>query len=213
MSVLITTSVVALTWAAEATGEHGAAAEEHNPILPAWPEIIIGSIAFLLLLWVLSKFVFPTFERLHRERTEAIEGGMKRAAQTQAKAEELLRSYQESMQQARTEAAHIRTQAQSERAQIIEAAREEAREAANHEVTRARQRLESDLAATRQALLAEVGDLAVDLASRVVGENLAATEATNRTVDRFMAELEQQLAADNGNDHANPLTSAGGQRR
>ena len=50
------------------------AAEEHNPLLPPLGEIIIGLIAFGIVLLVLFKFVAPRFEQVFRARREAIEG-------------------------------------------------------------------------------------------------------------------------------------------
>ena len=53
-------------------------------------------------------------------------------------------------------------------------------------------------ASERQAALAElrreVGTLAVDLAGRVVGESLSDDERSRRTVERYLAGLEQQPA-------------------
>lgn len=209
MSVLSSApGVVVANWAAQAPGDHSGG-HAPNPILPEFPEIVLGTIAFLLLLFVLSKYVFPVFERLHRERVDAIEGGMQRAEAAQREAEQLRSDYQQSLQQARSEAARIRTEAQAERAAIIEQARLEAREAAEQEASRARQRLQADIASARQALVAEVGTLAVDLANRVVGENLSESEVTSRTVDRFMDGLEEQLRDQAGQ----PLAASGGQHR
>ncbi len=50
------------------------AQEEYNPVLPHTSEIIIGLIAFLLLLFVMTKFVKPRFEKLYEERAAKIEG-------------------------------------------------------------------------------------------------------------------------------------------
>ena len=63
--------------------------EEANPLLPAVPEILVGLVAFGLLYLVLSRAVFPRFERAFRERTEAIEGGLERAERAQREAEAL----------------------------------------------------------------------------------------------------------------------------
>ena len=51
---------------------------------------------------------------------------------------------------------------------------------------------EADRTQAFQALKSEVGTLAVDLASRVVGESLADEARQRRTVERFLAELETQ---------------------
>ncbi len=164
-------------------------AEEPNPLLPHYSELIVGLIAFGLLFFFLRAKVFPVFERVYAERRDAIEGGMTRAASAEAQAQELLEQYRAQLQEARSEASRIRTEAQSERAGIVEAARLEAREVAQQEAERTRQQVHAELATARAELSREIGALAVDLAGRVVGENLADTAATRRTVDRFLDSL------------------------
>ena len=44
------------------------------------------------------------------------------------------------------------------------------------------------------SLRAEVGAMSVELASRIVGESLQDDARQRRTVDRFLADLEQQSA-------------------
>ena len=65
-----------------------------NPILPIWQEIVIGAIAFGILCYVLMKFVFPRMEQTFQARVEAIEGGIKRAEERQARGQRALRAVQ-----------------------------------------------------------------------------------------------------------------------
>ena len=50
--------------------------------------------------------------------------------------------------------------------------------------------LEAERASTMAQMRAEIGTLATTLASRIVGESLEDDERAQRTVDRFLAELE-----------------------
>src|SRR3954466_4637136 len=123
------------------------AAEEHNPLLPPLGEIIIGLIAFGVVLLVLFKFVWPRFEQVFRARREAIEGGIERAEAMQAEARAALERYRAQLAEARTEAAQIRDQARAEGQQILEELRTQAQE----ESARILARGEEQLAANRQA--------------------------------------------------------------
>ena len=38
--------------------------DQTNPLDPAWGEVIIGTIAFAILCWVLIRTVFPRFEQV-----------------------------------------------------------------------------------------------------------------------------------------------------
>jgi F-type H+-transporting ATPase subunit b len=171
------------------------AAEELNPLIPHVAEIIVGGIAFLLLFLVLRKFAFPMFEQTYRERTEAIEGGIKKAEIAQAEAADALAQYQAALADARGEAAEIRAEAQSERTRIVEEARAEATAAAEAIVSRAQAQIEADRVSAQAELSREVGRIAVDLASRVVGESLEDDARVRATVDRFVADLEGQSPA------------------
>jgi F-type H+-transporting ATPase subunit b len=68
--------------------------EEPNPLVPHLSELIVGTVAFLLLLLFLSKKVWPIFERVFAERTAAIQGGIEKAEKAQAEAAEALQQYQ-----------------------------------------------------------------------------------------------------------------------
>ena len=169
---------------------------EPSPLIPHTSELIVGIIAFALLYLFLRRSVFPIFERTFAERTAAIEGGIERAEAAQAEAQRALEQYRAQLADARGEASKIRTDAQAERKAIIDEARAEAQAAAEQVTERARAQIQTDLAQARSALSRDVGALAVDLAGRIVGENLSDTERTQATVERFVADLENVSASD-----------------
>ncbi|OLT13915.1 F0F1 ATP synthase subunit B [Pseudonocardia sp. CNS-139] len=166
------------------------AAEELNPLLPHTSEIIVGLISFLLLFLVLRRTAFPMFERVYAERTEKIEGGLKRAEEAQQEASDLKQRYEEQLAGLRAEAARIRDDARAEGAQI----KAELRAQAEEEATRIRARGEEQLAAAREQavrqLRAEVGGLSVQLAERIIGDSLADEARRSATVDAFLSELD-----------------------
>jgi F-type H+-transporting ATPase subunit b len=166
------------------------AAESANPLLPPLGEIIIGLIAFAIVLLVFFKLVAPRFEQVFRARREAIEGGIERAEAMQAEARAALEQYRAQLAEARTEAAQIRDQARAEGQQILEELRTQAQEESARIVARG----EEQLAANRQSVINElrgqIGALAVDLAGRVVGESLEDESRRRGTVDRFLDDLD-----------------------
>jgi F-type H+-transporting ATPase subunit b len=174
------------------------AAEEHNPLLPPLGEIIIGLIAFGIVLLVLFKLVAPRFEQVFVARRDAIEGGIERAEVMQTEAKAALDQYRAQLAEARNEAAQIRDQARAEGQQILEELRTQAQEESARIVARG----EEQLAAQRQQVINElrgqIGALAIDLAGRIVGESLADDARRSGTVDRFLAELDGMVAAGDG---------------
>lgn len=169
-------------------------AADENPLVPPLGEIIIGLIAFAVLLVVFARLVAPRFEQVFRARREAIEGGIERAETMQAEAKAALDQYRAQLAEARTEAAQIREQARTEGQQILEELRAQAQEESARIVARG----EDQLAAARQQVVnelrGEIGTLAVDLAGRVVGESLADDARRRGTVDRFLEQLEAMAA-------------------
>ena len=161
-----------------------------NPLLPHLSEMIAAVVFALLLTYVIAKFVVPRFEATYSERTAAIQGGLEKAEQAQQAAEAALQQYNEQLAQARTEAARIREEAKSEGTQILA----DLRDQANAEVARIRSQGQAQLEAERASVMAqmraEIGTLATTLASRIVGESLEDDARAQRTVDRFLAELE-----------------------
>jgi F-type H+-transporting ATPase subunit b len=166
------------------------AAEGHSPILPIWQEIVIGSISFALLCFVLMKFVLPRMEEMYQKRVDAIEGGLKRAEAAQAEANQVLEQYRAQLAEVRTEAARIRDDARADaegiRADILAKAREEA----DRIIAAGRESLAVERQTLVRELRAEVGTLAVDLASKIVGESLADEARRKGTVERFLTGLE-----------------------
>jgi F-type H+-transporting ATPase subunit b len=165
------------------------------PILPHPAELIIGLIAFGVLYWLIATKVVPRFEQVYAERAAAIEGGMKQAEEAQAEAAAALEQYRAQLAEARGEAGRIREEAREEGSQILAEMRAQA-QAEAHRITESAQ---TQIAAERQQavvqLRTEVGTLATELASRVVGESLEDEARQRRTVERFLAELESSESA------------------
>lgn len=165
-------------------------AAEHNPILPLWQEIVVGTIAFALLCYVLMKFVFPRMEKTFQARVEAIEGGIKRAEAAQAEANQLLEQYRAQLAEARTDAARIRDDARADAEGIRQDVLAKAREESDRIIAAGKEQLAAERATIVRDLRTEIGTLAVDLASKIVGESLADEARRKGTVERFLSDLE-----------------------
>ena len=172
------------------------AAESTNPLLPPVGEIIVGTITFAILAFVMIKFVVPRFEQVFQARREAIEGGIERAETMQAEAKAALEQYRAQLAEARNEAAQIRDQARAEGQQILEELRTQAQEESARIVARGEEQLATARQQVVNELRGQIGALAVDLAGRVVGESLADDARRRGTVDRFLAELDGMAAGD-----------------
>jgi F-type H+-transporting ATPase subunit b len=162
-----------------------------DPLIPGTPELIIGAIVFIVVFGVLGKMLLPRIQQTLTERTELIEGGLARADEAQAEARQLLDQYRQQLAEARHEAARLREEAREQGAQIIAEMREQAQAEARRVTEAAQAQIEAERQQALIALRAEVGTLAVELASRIVGESLTDEARQGRLVDRFLGELEQ----------------------
>jgi F-type H+-transporting ATPase subunit b len=165
------------------------------PIIPHPAELIIGLIFFAIVYWAVAKYVVPRFEAMYTERTAEIEGGIEKAAEAQAEASAKLEEYQAQLNDARAEAGRIREEARTQGAQIVAEMREQAQAEASRIVSSAQQQIAAERQQAVVQLRADVGQLATDLASKIVGESLEDSARQSRVVDRFLDELEQSEAA------------------
>jgi len=163
---------------------------EHNPILPIWQEIVVGGISFAVLAFILMKFVFPRMEATFKSRVDAIEGGIQRAEKAQAEANETLNQYKARLAEARTEAARIRDEARADAEGIRQDLLAKAREESDRIIAAGRDTLAAERQTIVRELRAEMGTLAVDLASKIIGESLSEEARRRKTVERFLSELE-----------------------
>ncbi len=161
-----------------------------DPLIPTAPEFIIGTIVFLVVFGLLAKMFMPRIQQTLAERTELIEGGLARSEEAQAEAKQLLDQYREQLAEARHEAARLREEAREQGAQIIAEMREQAQAEARRVTEAAQVQIEAERQQALNTLRTEVGTLAVELASRIVGESLTEEARQRRLVDRFLGELE-----------------------
>ena len=166
------------------------AAETKNPLLPESYDIFWSAICFLLILGVFWWKVLPALKKLLDERAEVIEGGIARAENAQAEAAEQLERYNQLLKEARTEASKIREQARLDGTKILSELKEQASAEAARITAAASAQIEAERQGALVSLRAEVGSLALDLASGVIGQSLSDDKKASKLVDSFLADLE-----------------------
>ena len=172
-----------------------AAEETPNPLLPAWYDIVYSLIPFILVLLLFWRVVLPRMQKTLDERAALIEGGIAKAESAQAEAQAALEQYNALLAEGRAEAAKIREQARAEGAAILAELKESAQAEAARITANAQLQIEAEPQAALVSLRAEVGSLALDLASGVIGESLADDKRASALVDRFLAELESDAGS------------------
>ena len=153
-----------------------------NPV-----SIVIHAVNFLILLFVLQRFLFKPVLTMLDDRSEKIRESLEAAEQARQESARADQERLEALREARRQAEEIVTRATQEadrvRAERLQAAQEEAQrilERAQQEATAERQQ-------AMQELRAQVADLAMLAAGRVIGQSLD-TQSHRALVEEFLAD-------------------------
>jgi F-type H+-transporting ATPase subunit b len=176
------------------TAEH---AEETtiNPLVPEFYDVFWSAVIFVIVGLFFWRKVLPRIQKALDERAALIEGGIERAQNAQAEAQAALESYNRQLNEARSEAAAIREQARVDGAKILAEMKEHANAEAARIAANAQVQIEAERQAALVSLRAEVGTLALSLASNIIGETLSDDKRANAVVDRFLVDLEASEGA------------------
>jgi F-type H+-transporting ATPase subunit b len=164
--------------------------EQPNPLIPADYDIIWSSVIFVILLTFFWFKVLPGFKIMLDERAKAIEGRLAEAEEAQKAAEHRTALVMAEQEKLKSEAASIREEARGEGAQILAELKEQAAQDAERLTELTKNSLSAERDSAARALQGEIGALAIELASRIVGEKLKDDKVANKVVDDFISELE-----------------------
>ena len=163
-------------------------AEAPNPIIPAWDEVIWGSLAFFILLAVMWKFAYPWIRKAMEDRTARIQGDLDAAATARTEAEELRADYDARIADANAEAAQLIEAARND----AERVRQERLAAIEPEIEQRKAQAEADIATAQQRAMADIrsqiSSLAVGAAEQVVLANLDEA-AHQRLIDDYIDQV------------------------
>jgi len=173
-----------------------------TPVVPLASNFLVPNgtffvelLAFAIILWLLAKFVIPPINRAMAARQDAIRKEFADLEQAKADAHAAEEEFRAQIADARHEAARIREEAREQGAAIVAEMREQAQAEAARIVEHAHAQIDADRQQAVTSLRAEVGSLATELASRIVGEALDDQARQSRVVDRFLADLEADQSA------------------
>jgi F-type H+-transporting ATPase subunit b len=175
-----------------------------NVIVPKVSELIIGTVAFGLLVAFYFWKIHPNVKKVYAERTERIEGNIERAEALQAQATAMLESYRAQLAEAHAEAGRIREEAYEQQRQIVTSAQAEARRVADEIKTRAEIQLVAERQQVVTSLRRDIGDIAVELATKIVGHELQRDAEQRALIESFIADL----SADQDAEAAEPAAPA-----
>lgn len=153
-----------------------AATEEKKDIFASlgidWTLLALQGVAFLILVVLLGKFVYPVFVRIIDERQEKIDASTKAAEQAAHEAETAQEEVAKLLKEARKEASEIVATAKSEATVMIETSDKKAKSRAEKIVADAHDQIQKDVIAARKQLHNDTIDLVALATEKVVGKTL-----------------------------------------
>jgi F-type H+-transporting ATPase subunit b len=157
-------------------------------IIPYTSELLVSLVSFAVLFVVLWKFALPPITNMLDERAAKIKDSLEKAEQTRIEAERLLDEYKEQLAEARQEANRVIEQGRK----VAETMKDEIVAKANEEresmLVRAREEIQGEKRTAMAELQAQVADLSVAVASRVIGSTLSA-EDHRALIEKYVAEV------------------------
>src|ERR671931_2115279 len=153
-----------------------------NPI-----SIAIHALNFLILLFVLQRLLFKPVLRMLDERSEKIRESVEAAERARQESARADQARDETLREARRQADEIVNRATQEGQRIVAEARERAQQEAQAIISRAEQEASAERLQAMQELRAQVADLAVMAAGRVIRRSLD-DQAHRDLVTEFLAD-------------------------
>jgi F-type H+-transporting ATPase subunit b len=137
-----------------------------------WKTLILQIVAFVILVWLLGKFVYPWLMKQVDERQAAIEESVKAAEAAEQKAESAQEEIAKLLTEARKEARDIVATAKDEAVAAVEASESKAKARADKIVADAHEQIEKDVIAARKALHNDTIDLVALATEKVLGKTV-----------------------------------------
>ncbi|MGH3564832.1 MAG: F0F1 ATP synthase subunit B [Pseudonocardia sp.] len=167
--------------------------------------------AFLIIVYVLYRYVWPLLLTMVRNRQEAVQQQVDESEAAARRLEAAHQRFDSAVAEAHEKVARIRDDARADAHRL----REELKEQADREVERIKQRGEEQLVAQRDQIVrrlrAEIGALSLEQAERMIVESLSDEGARSATVDGFLDELDGIVGPDRSTIAPAGIVAAGGE--
>ncbi len=154
------------------------------------PGLLLQAVNFLLLLFILQKFLYKPILNAIKTRQERIQRGLEEAERASQRLAEANTEAERILEEARARAQEIIAQATQEASRVREEIIAQARAEASRILERARMEVEREREMALAELRRQAIDLAVLTARKIVGQVLD-EQAQHRIISDFLSTLEQ----------------------
>ncbi len=146
-------------------------------------------VAFLVVFVLLAKFGFPVITNMVEERKNYIDESLRKAYEAQERLSNIEKEGESILQEARAKQAQILKEAAETRDAIVEKAQEKARQESARLVSEAKDEIEQQKKAAIADIRKQVATLSVEIAEKVLRENLQGNQAQMDLIDRMLDDV------------------------
>ena len=157
-------------------------------LTPAWGTVIWASIAFIVVLILLKKMAWGPILSALKEREESIAGALGEAEKARAEMASLSSENDRLLQEARNERDRVLREAREMADGMIAEAKGKAHAAAQRELEAVQEAIQLERKSAIAGLKAEVAKLSVDIAERILREQLSTNENQMNLVNKLITE-------------------------
>lgn len=158
-------------------------------ITPAFGLFFWMTVVFLIVLAILKKWGFPVIVNMVNERKEYIDSSLAKAHEATEKLANIQKEGEALLQAAREKQAQILKEAKETHDAVVAKADADAREQANKLLSEAKAQIENEKASAIREIRAQVAELSVQIAEKVVRQNLSTDKAQMQLIDKLLDEV------------------------
>jgi F-type H+-transporting ATPase subunit b len=151
--------------------------------------LLFEIVAFLVVLAILWRWVYPPVMRVAERRERAVAAGLQKAQEAERRLSEVRGEVETILDGARVQVREVLGRAHREASADVDAVREKARREADAEAARARQGIAAELDRALRGIRAQEAALVAAAADKVLGETLD-PQAHRGLIERSLASLE-----------------------
>ena len=146
-------------------------------------------LAFLVVFFVVAKFGFPAIIGMVEDRKRYIDESLQKAHEASERLANIQKEGESMLQEARQKQAQILKEAADTRDAIVAQAKEKAREEGNRLIAEAKGEIESQKQAAISEIRAQVAELSVKVAEKILRKELSSDAKQMETIDRLLDEV------------------------
>ena len=147
------------------------------------------TLVFLVVFFVLWKWGFPSIIKMVNERKEYIDESLAKAEEANLRLANIQKQGEELLMEAREKQAQILREASETRDTIVGQAQEKAHEESARILSEAKAEIESQKQAAIRDIRAQVADLSVQIAEKILQKELSTSAEQTQFIDRLLDDV------------------------